>query len=165
MKVNILQFLIAAIFCCGQLFCQETEEIDFVITVDERVMNTVQGLSLKFADDESSIIINPQYHPGNLTFKQSEFNNLMSGENEILWLRFYTIKDEESTTDYSIKIHRDWFKERFIVLGIFNLDKRKYRKQRKPIEPNMKYSVSIDFGHYSIMDLNNQVDPVVVKYH
>ncbi|NAY93435.1 hypothetical protein GTQ34_16105 [Muricauda sp. JGD-17] len=163
MKFLVFHFFIT-IICCNQFFCQESKEIDFVILVDGSVINAALGLSFKVVNEESSFTIYPQYHPGNLTFKESDFKNLINSKEKTYWLRFYLL-NKESHYDYAVKVHRDWFKERFIVLNINNLKNRRDKKLHKPIERGANYGASIDFGHVAILNLNNEKDPVVVRYH
>lgn len=157
------------IFNSGYLIGQEAKEIDMVVTINQVVANTVQGLSLKLKDDKGNTsTIYPEYHPGSLKFKKSDYEALMSSENSLIVLKFYQLlnnKRKEIYYDYSINFSREWFKEEFIVLNIYNLDNRKYKKSRKPIQSKAMYSVSMDFGHYSILDLKNKSEHNTLKYH
>lgn len=166
---RIIFFALTTIFQCNYLIGQEAKEIDMVITINQEVASTVQGLSLKLEDKEgNSSTIYPEYHPGSLMFKKSDYEVLMSSENSSIRFKFYQLgnyKKKEIQHDYSINFHKEWFKENFIVLNIYNLHNRKYKRSRKPIQNNAKYSVSMDFGHYGILDLNNESEYKIPKYH
>ena len=164
MKIRSV-YILTIMFCFNHMLGQEMKEIDMVITIDEKVIGKAHGILFEItAKDESNLSIAPVYHPGSLTFSKTDYDLLMSSRERLVRLKFYYLSNE-LTKDYSINFHKDWLKEDYVVLNVFNLNKRKFRKVKKPIERNASYSASLDFGHYSILDLNNQSEYKIPNYH
>jgi len=155
MRVFISIVFVISSFCSS--FSQEYKELDMVIVIDDIVANNIENLKIKLKNmDGDYLTITPKYHPGSLLIKQSQYETIMSEDIksiEIIFSYNGEYKGELKGYYYAINYGKKWLKEPFNILSIYNLDKRKYRRAYEPIRVDAKYSASIDFGHYSILNL------------
>lgn len=152
-----LIFMIIGFFTTFISLSQELKEIDFVIVVDDEVINAVQGLTIQIKEKNNEVVsISPNYHPGSLSFDNSIYDKLQTEDVESVKIVFsYSQNCKKKIVNYfyEISYNRKWFKEPFNVLKIFNLDKRKYRKKYKLLNENVNYSLSLDLGSYSVLKI------------
>lgn len=143
--------------CQQDSFCQN-EEIDLVINVNGIVQNTINGAYFYLEGKENQKPLLPIYHPGSLTFNKEDFKRLMSEDVNYLRFKFYIFtgkKENDGIAEYSIRFKSDWFKEKYIVLSLYDLNRKEYKKSRRPIEKNVNFSGSISLGSYTISNLDN----------
>ena len=124
------------------------KDFDFIISIDEEIANTLykpqiivkQGIKILKR-------IDIKYHPGNLSLYSEDFN-FFSDEKHTLLLQFnyyqYSSKGKQKSYHYEIEIGRNWFEQSFIVLKIYNLDKKKYRKKLTPLSKDKKYTFDLE---------------------
>lgn len=135
-------------------YSQNSKEIDFVLTIDDKVVIAAQGL--KLVSPTGSLTISPNYHPGNLSIPRNKYEGLTTTDYESLNLVFsYTKEFKGKTKDYfyEIPFSTNWLKEKFMVLNIYNFDKRKNKKKYMPATQGSSYAFTVDFGWYSILNL------------
>jgi len=155
MRIFISIILIISSFYVS--FSQEEKEFDIVIVIDDVVANNVENLKMKLTDIRGDYFtVSPKYHPGSFIVKQSQYEKMMSEDIKSIEITFSYNSEHKGKSKghyYTINYGKKWLKEPFSVLSIYNLDKKKYKRLYEPINSDVKYSVSIDFGHYSILNL------------
>lgn len=123
------------------------KNIDFIIVIDEKV--AVGAISLvkinsKTANEE--IEITPDYYPGNLSITQTDYERLFKQDTKSIMLSF-TFNDNKGkrikSYRYQIELKKEWMSDYFIILNIYNLDKKKYRKRYLPLSESKNYTFEI----------------------
>lgn len=125
---------------------QERKDFDFVIVVDEEfgTMTTPLHISLK-KDNGETENINFYYHPGCLSLDINDYNKLKSFDGKIE-LHFGWYK-HMSYYSYDIPIDKQLFKGSYVVIKIYNLDDKKYKKMYYPFEgKNYNFSLYTSEG-------------------
>ncbi|WP_340067300.1 hypothetical protein [Ascidiimonas aurantiaca] len=155
MRIFISIVLIISSFYVS--FGQEEKEFDIVIVIDDVVANNVENLKMKLTDTRGDYFtVSPKYHPGSFMVKQSQYEKMMSEDIKSIEITFSYNSEHKGKSKgyyYTINYGKKWLKEPFSVLSIYNLDRKKYKRLYEPINSDVKYSASIDFGHYSILNL------------
>ncbi|WP_421807404.1 hypothetical protein [Flagellimonas sp.] len=155
MRTIISIALIIGSFCVS--FGQEEKEFDIVIVVDDIVANNLENLKMKLTDTNGDdLTVSPKYHPGSFMVKQSQYEKMMSDDVKSIEITFSYNSEHKGKLKgyyYTINYGKKWLEEPFSVLSIHNLDRKKNRRLYEPVKSDAKYSASIDFGHYSILNL------------
>lgn len=145
--------LLLSMFSYLSLSAQDKEEkqsIDFIISVDGEIVKTISSpriVTIGSNIDEKSIPI--FYHPGDLSFYEIDRDYIMSLNDSIkLQLVFdyyvYTTKGDQNVLNYKIDIDKSWLQRPYLILYLYNTDKKKYRGKLKPI-PGSKYTFELDY--------------------
>lgn len=122
--------------------------INLIITVDDNIAIT----SIYSAKVEGIIkglekIILADYVPGSLSFDSSHKNDLFALSDSNLFLTFgyrsYKRK-KQRVSHYKIEIKKEWFLEPYLILKIYNLDIRKYKRRFSPLDRNRNYTFEVD---------------------
>lgn len=105
---------------------QEIKNFDFVITIDGEFIKTLYNAKIVH---ESNGAVNKEfeikYHPGNLSMKNQDFDNMLSMEsNGEMFLKFdsykYSSSGEQSIKNYKIEIGKNWFQQMYLILKIYS---------------------------------------------
>ena len=132
---------------------QERKELDFVIVVDDEFggIATPLHISLK-KDNGETENINFNYHPGCLSLDMDDYNKLKTFAGKIeLHFGWYKHMNGE-TRHYFYDIPFDPFEKKlfeasFVVIKIYNLDDKKYKKLYYPLEgKNYNFSLYTSEG-------------------
>lgn len=152
-------YILLFFFATYNAVSQESQEIDFIITVDDKIVNAVQGLKIKAENHNGVFYISPSYYPGNLSMDKNSYDKLISKETKSMKITFSYSEERKGNLEnyfYEIDYDNKWFNELFNILKIYNLDNRKYRKIYEPSTKNSYYSFSLDFGSYGILNLKKK---------
>lgn len=126
----------------------EKINFDLIITIDEKIpVGAVSNLKIRAITENSSEIISVDYYPGNLSMKKDDFKKLISDPIKLIYLDFDYDKyvgEKQHLYHYKIEYKKSWLQEYFNILHIFNLDKKKYKKQFKLNSTNETYLYELD---------------------
>lgn len=153
MKNIIMVFMI--FFSFQHSFSQEIKVFDFVISIDEEIVKTLYN-STFVVKHESNIVstVNVKYHPGNLSLEAKDFANLFSNPDNKVYLKFdyyEYIKGSQEIYNYEIEVGKNWFEQQYVILKIYNLEKKKYRKRLEPLSKDQNYTFDIDTSSGQVM--------------
>lgn len=135
------------------LYGQESnKKLDFIIVVDEQiVIGTVSNLKLILQRDRKDDIVKVYYHPGSLEIPFSGYEKMLSDVIDSLYIDFtyyeYT-GQKQKVYHYKIELKKLWLKESFVILKIYNLDKKKYKNDFQPLK-GRNYTFEIDSPSYT----------------
>ncbi|MCD4793939.1 MAG: hypothetical protein K8R54_11935 [Bacteroidales bacterium] len=144
-----LYFLIISLIVSGQ---ENQENINLIITInDELVISGIQRskVFINTINNEKDTI-SCQYNPGK--FIVFDNNKLKSDTTQRITLSMWYQKMQKENSSfyyYEIELEKSWFEQSFIILRIYNLDKRKFRKKYYPLK-GKKYTYEIDLPSNSI---------------
>jgi hypothetical protein len=73
---------------------------------------------------------------------------IFSEQETILFLQFdyyqNSVKGKQELYNYEIEMEKNWFEQSFVILKIYNLDKKKYRKRLEPLSKDRKYTFDLE---------------------
>lgn len=141
---------------CGITSAQESFELDLIIMIDDELVFGGLARSQILIDNEDAIELS--YHPGNLSFSQSDYDRLKEAKSDSLTLTFdyYDDGGKLDLCNYKIPFFKSWLDHYFIVLRIYNLDKKKYRKAFKPLDAERNYTYELDYPGGSMRRIRNE---------
>ena len=125
---------------------QKNVNVNWTILVNEKIepKGITRSKILVKTLDSTEHIFNVWCYAGNLEIKQPDFNKILSEEVVSIWL-VVPAMEANNYNNYKIKVKKKWFKLRYMVLKIYNLKKKKYRKLFAPNKSNKDYVYEIDF--------------------
>lgn len=138
---------------CKESKCQSNKNLDWVIVVNEKIdlFYTAPQFIVTFNND-SSTRYKSSYHPGNLTIGQKEYDMLISDSTKSIRLEivYYSHDKNQSVYTYKLDFKKGFLKETYLVLKIYNMDRKKYRKKFDPIDKESDFTFEIDSPSQSL---------------
>lgn len=152
--MNQLLITLLLLICSGKIFSQEVrKDLDFIIVIDEKIsINSITNIHVKTVSDDSVNILNAKYYPGNLSIVQSSYDRLMEKTVNAIYLEFTYyeyIGKIQTVYTYEIELKKNWLKDDFNVLHIYNLNKKKYQMMFNLKEKEKKYVFELDSPNYT----------------
>lgn len=116
---------------------------DFIICIDEKIVTSLINPTIIVKRDTSVLKeIEINYHAGEISLNSEDYNTILCELPNTIFLKFdyyqYSNKGKQNIYNYEIEMERNWFEQTFVILYLYNLDKKKYIKKYKKI-----------FGHFS----------------
>ena len=144
MKKFIL-FLTLFLSFLNIVYAQERKEFDFVIVVDDDhgSMTAPSRIYLQNEKGEKTDI-DFDYHPGNLSMSMDDYEKIKSFEGKIeMHFGWYKhLIGETRHYFYDIPLDKLLFERRYVVIKIYNMDDKRYRKLYYPLKgKNYNYSL------------------------
>jgi hypothetical protein len=111
------------------------QNIDLILVIDKEIVLdfsvTKTQLNLSYSNGQKSIL--PlSYFPGNLSMGTDVLNEIKSEKIDSIFFEFsyYEYKGENQLIyNYSIKMEKSWLQDKYLVLNIYNLDKKKFKRR------------------------------------
>ena len=145
MKKFIL-FLTLFLSFLNIVYAQERKEFDFVITVDDDdfcMINAPQKIYLQNEKGEKTDI-GFRYHPGNLSISKEDYEKIKSFDGKIE-MHFGWDKHLIGETRhyfYDIPLEKRLFEQAYVIIKIYNMDDKRYRKMYYPLKgKNYNYTL------------------------
>lgn len=145
----------------GFMTAQETKNFDFIIMVDDEIWTTPTTSIISTKDNKGNIIntFNAEYHAGNLSIKESDYQDLLNNDSISsidMSLKYSKVcNDETYYYDYNIDFKRGWLNNYFFVLKIYNTEKKKYRKIYEPLK-GKKYTFEYDSSNGQMLRITKK---------
>ncbi|SFC85398.1 hypothetical protein SAMN05421747_1393 [Parapedobacter composti] len=123
---------------------------DFIITIDGDIVKTIYRPEIVILDSGTGVKSVPiSYHPGALSLAKNDRDHLLSLDDSIkLLLKFeyneYTTRGNQKVLNYEIEIGKEWLEQAYMILHIYNTDKKPYKGKLKPI-PGKNYTFELDY--------------------
>lgn len=155
MKKVILGILY--ILLCQVSTAQENNKsFDFIISIDEEITKTLfNPMIIVKKNNDVLKKVNVNYYPGNLSIATKDYDMIFAEEKDILFLKFdyyeYSTEGKQKVYNYEIEIGNNWFEETFVILKIYNLDKKKYRKILEPLSKDKNYTFDLETSRGQMM--------------
>ncbi|WP_372472547.1 hypothetical protein AB4865_06945 [Capnocytophaga sp. ARDL2] len=141
---------ILMLFITTNIYSQEVKNSNFIIVIDEEIVTNSLGIKLLVTSKDGNsreIETITGYYPGNISLKKSDYDDLISDETQSVILKFNYqtyINDKSYYYTYEIEAGKNWFEMTFVILKIYNLDKRKYRKKLDPLSKDKNYTFDLE---------------------
>ena len=125
-------------------------QMDFIITVnDELEVGSLSNLRFVVrSKDGGKQEVEMQYHPGNLSIKESEYKQLFSDESDSVFVAFDHNKfcgEKHDLVNYEIPFYKSWLENSFIILRVYDLSKGKYKNVFEPLSKEKNYTFELDY--------------------
>lgn len=130
-KKKVFFFLLLIVLCTSEVYAQgQKKALDFIIVIDENIaIGSISRLNIKAINANKENILEANYYPGNLSLELSDYNKLLSEDVKTIYLDFnYNeyIDGEQHVYHYQIELKKDWLRDYFNILRVYNLNKKKY---------------------------------------
>ena len=150
-KIRVMKYIaILMLFLTTNIYSQEVKNINFIIVIDEEIVNNSLGIKFTITSKDGSsreIETITGYYPGNISLKKSDYDDLISDETQSVILKLHYdpyINGNPYDYTYEIEAGKNWFKRMFVILKIYNLDKKKYRKRFDPLSKDKNYTFELN---------------------
>ncbi|MBW7674749.1 hypothetical protein [Chryseobacterium chendengshani] len=131
--------------CCLLLFlCNaQLKKINFLIMIDEKPCLIVSNLQI---ESQSMKSINANYNVGAIDISEDNYSTMIDDKSSSFNLTFEAILSKNTYLSiYSIIIPKFFFNQKYIIVNIFNMDNKIYRKKySKLMKDKSKYYVVIE---------------------
>ncbi|OXE97148.1 hypothetical protein BC749_108240 [Flavobacterium araucananum] len=127
------KLLLILVFLLGQVASAQDSKraSNFIITIDENIITTLANSKIILSQGNNIVrTIQFTYYPGSLSMNQADYDEIMKFEGTILLKFDYYeyLKDEQKIINYEIETGKIWFEQPYLILKIYNTNKKKYRK-------------------------------------
>jgi len=125
---------------------------NIIIAIDDKVVigglaRTQLIIDKKRGTKES---IDVDYIPGKLSIKEEDFATIYAEDSLFLSFNFYeNCHGKQSTLSYQIEFRKPWLEYLFLVVRIYNLNKKENQKIFFPLE-GLQYTYEVDSPNGSI---------------
>jgi hypothetical protein len=128
---------------------ENIKSFDFIICIDGEIATTLFKPEIIVKQGENVLKkIDINYHAGNLSLSYEDYNIILSEQVDTLFFQFnyyqYLPKWKQKNYNYEIEIGKNWFENSFVILKIYNLDKKKYRKKLEPLSKDKNYTFDLE---------------------
>jgi len=138
---------------------QMTQKLNLIIVVDENIVVAgISNVQIQGTINNKNETIELSYYPGSLSVNDNNFSKLFTETAKPLLLKFDFSeyhRERKITYSYQVEIKKEWFKEKFFILKIYNLIKEKYKKKFNAVDKNKDYVYEIDSPSYTTRLINN----------
>ncbi len=130
-----------------------TKNLDFIIVIDDNIaIGSISSLNIELDSEKSKKQVTVSYYPGNLSLSSLDYNTLLSDSIKTIFLNFnyyeYSNQNQE-IYNYEIELKKEWLKDYFNILRIYNLKKKKYKGKYRPISVGKNYNYEITSPSHS----------------
>lgn len=128
---------------------ENIKKFDFIVCVDEEIATTLTRPVI-IAKKGVNVLkrIEISYYAGNLSLSSEDYNMVFSEQEITLYLQFdyyqYSSKGQQKIYNYEIEIGKNWFEKTFVILKIYNLDKKNYKKRSAPLSKDKNYTFDLE---------------------
>ncbi len=144
MKRNYFTFIILLSF--GLSYSQQ-KSVNLIISIDDMLPTTNLVITkIEYVDKQGnkySLAGKATYYPGNTIFSNEGFYKLTSNKIKKIYLYihyWYECGINTKNYNYVVELNPALLKKTYLILYIYNLDKRKYRRIYFPISKNRNYT-------------------------
>ena len=129
------------------------KSLDFIIVINDNIaVGSIASLQIELLSGREKEVIAASYYPGNLSLTEFDYNKLMSDSAKVISLKFIKyeyIGQNQVVYNYSIELKRDWLRDYFNILRIYDLDKKKYKAKYSPSGSGKNYAYEIESPSHS----------------
>lgn len=128
---------------------QTYENMNLIIMIDDAIVLNHINPKIIIQDPNGLEIdtMEAKYVPGNLSLVH-DISKFESGS------LYITMDNDGHFLNYSIPIGSNWFEQAYIVLRIYNLDNKKYRRKFRTTRNKGNYTYELDYPGGSMLRIN-----------
>jgi hypothetical protein len=153
MRTHFLSvYLVFMIF--GQAYAQdERKSLDLIIIIDGNIaVGSIASLQIERVTGKDKEGIAANYYPGSLSFTQADYGKLMSDSTKMINLKFTNyeyVGQNQTVYNYDIELKKEWLKDYFNILRIYDLNKKQYKGKYSPCGVGKNYAYEIESPSHS----------------
>lgn len=142
------QIIILLVMIATLSHANAQKRINLIVSVDDRIVKNLSGFEITIMSNSGEKKnIKAKYSPGNLLIDELDYEKLLDSTINTIDLSF--LYNEYTNNDiieysYDIQIDKQFAKQNFILLYVYNTNKKKYRGLYKPMK-GKKYVYEYDF--------------------
>jgi hypothetical protein len=138
----------------GQIYGQGAKKgLDFIIIINDNiVVGSIASLRIELISEKTKENITANYYPGNLSLTENEYGKLMSDSIKTINLKFIYyeyVGEKQNTYNYNIELKREWLKDYFNILRVYDLSKKAYKGRYNPCGVGKNYAYEIESPSHS----------------
>lgn len=140
-SIEFLYRLLILLSSMGQNFEHNSNLI--IMVDDELSIGSISNIML--TNNDFKVIAN--YDPGILTISEADYKILKESNLKLtLYLEYYEyIGKKQNYYNYEIPFSPEWLDKRYIVLRIYNLNKKPYKNKYDPLSNKQPYTFEVDY--------------------
>jgi len=143
-----------AFLICAQIYGQDARKsLDFIIVINDNIaVGSISSLQIELVSERGKEVIAASYYPGNLSLTEIDYNKLMSDSSKAVKLKFINYEytgQNQAAYNYDIEVKREWLRDYFNILRIYDLDKKKYKARYEPSGVGKNYAYEIQSPSHS----------------
>ena len=143
---NLLKSLVLIFLLPIRLPAQAQKELNWIIVIDKEIAVVFSNPEFIITTDTDSIVkFRTTYYPGNLVLDEEKYNILKSSKIKSISFEmlYYTNDKHQTIENYKINIPKGFIFDRYVIIDIFNLKIKRYRKKYLPQNPGDEYAVML----------------------
>lgn len=151
MNRNIL--LAILFFCSGLSYSQSMQELNVILVVDDVLaVGSIANIQLVGGDNMKAAA---SYYPGRLIYDDSSLSKLVSSNDTISLIFDYydTSSGRQLVYNYQLPFSKFWLEQDFLIVKIYNSDKRKYRKRFDGLSATRNYAFELIYPGGQILQV------------
>jgi hypothetical protein len=157
MRIRIL-FIIYTLLISIGLFAQEERKMTFVLMINEALPVASIARSQIILDNGTKVSVG--YIPGALIFSESNYQQLLEAKSDSLILAFDYYEYEgkkQKVYNFELPFHKGWLNQSYMVMKVYNLEKRKYKGVFEPLDKDRNYTFELDYPGGQMLRVRNKV--------
>lgn len=127
--------------------------LDFIIVIDDNIsVGSIASLQIELMSANGREIVPASYYPGNLSLAENDYRKLFSDSVKFINLSFtyYAYIGQNQIADkYDIELKKEWLRDYFNILRIYDLNKKKYKGRYSPNGLSKNYAYEIESPSHS----------------
>ncbi|MDF2932637.1 MAG: hypothetical protein K0R36_1968 [Chryseobacterium sp.] len=141
------KYIYLGLFFLTNYVFSQNQKINMIILIDERICTSIYDF--RISDPKTNVeIITGKYLPGDLIFDLKNYNELKKYDVIDYKISFDAIlnidKDIVSKRSFNLEIPKFFLYKDYIIVNIFNLNKKVYKKKYSKLAKNKEYYVIVE---------------------
>ncbi len=145
MKGSLLKIVLMLFYISSM--SQNIDTLNNIIIIDETIIKKPLSIKFTFELEGKRLFVYGNYLPGNITIDSDDLKKLKSKLTEKIEIEFsyQTYKKEKPYFyKYNIDYKKLWLTDKYTIIKLFNLDKRKYSKKYRTSSLSKNYAIGIE---------------------
>ena len=161
MKRALILISLLQILSFSQLAGQE-KSFNFILVIDGQLWITNTSIAISFPSSNGSDLTQAvaTYYPGELVFEQQEYEKIKNSKIDSLTMSFdyYEYQGKKQFLyNFDLPFYASWLDQSYMVMKVYNLEKRKYKGVFKPLDKERNYTFELDYPGGQMLRVRNKV--------
>lgn len=154
--------LVFGLFGTVSVFAQGSKDFNFILVINDAVWVSYTNLRIEIGSDTGSLnrSISGLYYPGNLSFEKGDYAKLLAARDSSMTLVVdfkERVKNEDRHLVFKLPFSASWLDHYFLIMRVYDLDKKKYRGIFAPLDRNRNYTFELDYPGGQMLRVRNRI--------
>jgi hypothetical protein len=145
----IRKTFICLFFICMGNTIRAQKNINLILSIDDNIVtNSFSNIRIiSISNTGETQTIEADYHPGNLSLKQSDYEKLLDSSIKTVFLAFdykEYCHNIQQNYNYKIDLNKGWLGHYYFILHIYNINKKRYNKVYTPLK-GRTYTYEVEY--------------------